>query len=287
MVNSWANTNDASWRILISYFDAGLRPGLNSGTIGVQPTSNLVLAQVIHPYLVKLLGIALGLHLFGIYVFGQSAMSTPPSGPASAAVPGTLNVTPPESERILGIIPNFRTSASLHPYVPISSEKKFKLASQDAFDRGTVALALLFGGEAQLTRANPSFGNGGAAFGRYFATSYGSYVIGDFMTEGIFPTLLHQDPRYFRKGSGSGWSRLGYALGQIVVTHNDEGRTAFNYSEILGNSTAVAISESYYPDNRDASDAAVQLVNQLGIDAASNVLKEFWPEIQRKFSRKH
>jgi hypothetical protein len=175
----------------------------------------------------------------------------------------------------------------LHPFVPISPAQKFKVASQDAFDRGTVALAMVFAGEAQLTKADPSFGQGGAGYGRYFGTAYGDYLIGDFMTEGIYPTLLHQDPRYFRKGTGSGWSRFGYAVGQIIFTHNDEGKTAFNYSEILGNSSAVAISMAYYPDNRDASDAVVKLCNQLGVDAASNVLKEFWPEIQKKLTRKH
>jgi hypothetical protein len=205
----------------------------------------------------------------------------------NAALESGSSATPAESKRILGIIPNFRTSPALHPYVPISTEEKFKLASKDAFDPGTVALAAIFAGESQLTNAAPSFGHGGAAFGRYLGTSYADYMIGDFMTEGIYPTLLHQDPRYFRKGSGSGWSRLGYAVGQIVMTHSDRGDRVFNYSEILGNSTAVAISQAYYPDNRDAADAITKLGTQLSVDAASNVLKEFWPEIQRKLSRKH
>ncbi len=207
-------------------------------------------------------------------------ITDPPAASSSSA-------PPPESKRILGVVPNYRTSPTLHPFVPISPEAKFKVASQDAFDRGTVALAMVFAGEAQLAKADPSFGQGGAGYGRYFGTAYGDYLIGDFMTEGIYPTLLHQDPRYFRKGTGSGWSRFGYAVGQIIFTHNDEGKTAFNYSEILGNSSAVAISMAYYPDNRDASDAVVKLCNQLGVDAASNVLKEFWPEIQKKLTRKH
>ena len=208
------------------------------------------------------------------------AITDPPAASSSSA-------PPPESKRILGVVPNYRTSPTLHPFVPISPAQKFKVASQDAFDRGTVALAMVFAGEAQLAKADPSFGQGGAGYGRYFGTAYGDYLIGDFMTEGIYPTLLHQDPRYFRKGTGSGWSRFGYAVGQIIFTHNDEGKTAFNYSEILGNSSAVAISMAYYPDNRDASDAVVKLCNQLGVDAASNVLKEFWPEIQKKLTRKH
>lgn len=191
-----------------------------------------------------------------------------------------------ESKRIFWIVPNYRTSPSLVNYEPLTAGQKFKLASQDSFDQGTVALAALFAGEAQLTNANRSFGQGGAGFGRYFGAAYGDLVIGNYMSGAVFPTLLHQDPRYFRRGIGSGWSRLGYAMGQIFWTHRDSGGTQFNYSEIVGNSTAVAISNAYYADNRKASDAVSKLGMQLGVDMASNILKEFWPDLQRRFRRK-
>jgi hypothetical protein len=191
-----------------------------------------------------------------------------------------------ESKRLFGIVPNFRTSPSLTDYKPLTPQEKFKIASQDAFDRGTVILAAAFAGVGQLSNSNPSFGQGGAGYGRYFGTAYGDYVIGDYMTEAIYPTLLHQDPRYFRRGTGSGMSRLGYAAKQIFWTHKDSGGTQFNYSEVIGNATAVAISNSYYPDNRNASDAVSRLGTQLGVDMASNILKEFWPDISRKFSKK-
>jgi len=194
---------------------------------------------------------------------------------------------PPEAKRIFGIVPNFRTSPSLQNYEPITPKEKFNIAAQDAFDRGTVVLAAAFAGESQLTSAERSFGQGAAGYGRYFATSYAGYVIGDYMTEGVFPTLLHQDPRYFRKGTGKGLARLGYSCGQIFLTHADNGKTQVNYSELVGNSVAVAISQSYYPDTRDPSDAVSSLGMQLGVDMASNVLKEFWPDIARKFSHKH
>jgi hypothetical protein len=224
-------------------------------------------------------------------LFGQdgSATSAPPQ-PGTLADNGTAsesNVPQTESKRLFGIVPNYRTSPLPDPYVPISAKQKFIIGSQDAFDRGTVILAAAFAGEAQLTNANRSFGQGAAGYGRYFGTSYADYVIGDFMTESIYPTLLHQDPRYFRKGEGSGWSRFGYAAGQILFTHNDSGRSAFNYSEIIGNSTAVAISNAYYEDNRDVSNAVIKLGTQLGVDAAANILKEFWPDLRKKFSRTH
>jgi hypothetical protein len=192
----------------------------------------------------------------------------------------------PESKRLLGVVPNYRSSPNLQNYQPLSSGDKFKIATEDAFDRGTVILAGIFGAEAQATNANRSFGQGAAGFGRYFGAAYGDIVIGDYMTEGVFPALLHQDPRYFRRGQGSGWSRLGYAAGQIVWTHTDSGGTGFNYSEIAGNSAAVAISNAYYADNRTASHAADKLGVQIGVDMASNILKEFWPDLQRKFHRR-
>ena len=168
----------------------------------------------------------------------------------------------------------------------MTGSEKFKLASEDAFDRGTVALAALFAGQSQLTSVNRAFGQGAAGFGRYWGAAYGDFLIGDYMTEGVFPIFLHQDPRYFRRSIGSKSSRLAYSMGQIFWTHRDSGGTQFNYSEVVGNSVAVAISNTYYVDNRTASDAVSKLGMQIGVDMASNVLKEFWPDMERKFRRK-
>lgn len=213
-------------------------------------------------------------------VLGQDANQKPE--PSASPQPSSDTTAFGQSKRIFGIVPNYRTDILPNPYTPLSTRQKFVIASQDSFDRGTVVLAAGFAGESQLTNSNRPFGQGAAGYGRYFGTSLADFVIGDYMTEAIYPSLLHQDPRYFSKLKGSAWSRLGYAAGQIFITHGDNGRMQFNFSEILGNSTAVAISQAYYQDNRDATDAGIKLVEQLGVDAAANVLKEFWPDIQRK-----
>jgi len=189
-------------------------------------------------------------------------------------------------KHILGIIPNYRTSPSLGSYQPLAPREKFKIAADDAFDRGNFAMAALFAGEAQLTDTNPSFGQGVKGYAHYFVTTFADLSIGDFMTEAIFPIVLHQDPRYFRRGSGSGWSRFGYSAGQILFTHNDSGRIRFNFSEIVGNSAAVAISNAYYPDGRNVTDATLKLGEQIAVDTVGNLLKEFWPDLARKLSRK-
>jgi hypothetical protein len=200
--------------------------------------------------------------------------------------PGDPQVAPAH-KRILWIIPNYRTYPSLQEYKPLRPKQKFRIAEQDSFDRGTVALAALFAGEGQITNGTPEFGQGVAGYARYFATSYADLVIGDFMTEAIYPTLLHQDPRYFRRGTGSGVSRLGYAVGQIFWTHRDSGGYRVNFSELGGNATAVALSNAYYPGSHSAATAVSKFGLQVGVDMMSNILKEFWPDLDRKFSRKH
>jgi hypothetical protein len=210
-----------------------------------------------------------------------SALAQSPADPTPASPS-----EPAPSKRIFGIIPNYRTYPLLKDYKPITAKAKWRIAVDDSFDRGTVALAAAFAGEGQLSNSNRSFGQGMAGYGRYFGTAYADFVIGDFMTEAIYPTMLHQDPRYFRRGTGSGISRLGYAMSQIFWTHSDSGRMQFNFSEVLGNSTAVAISNAYYADNRTAGSAVGKLSIQLSVDMAGNILKEFWPDLNRKFQHK-
>lgn len=208
------------------------------------------------------------------------------AGLSRAQEPASPQQPPAEAKRLFGVIPNYRTTPNLTEYAPLTFRAKFCLASEDAFDRGTITLGALFGGQGQLTNANRSFGQGAAGYGKYFGTAYADLLIGNYMTEAIFPSVLHQDPRYFRRGTGGKWSRLGYAMGQIFWTHRDSGGTQFNYSEVFGNATAVAISNAYYADNRTAHDAVSKLGVQLGVDMAANILKEFWPEIERKLHRK-
>lgn len=225
--------------------------------------------------------------VFAMAARGQQGLPANPVQPGTPANNANSNAVQPENKRVFWIIPNYRTVPTFKDFKPITPKGKFKIARDDSLDRGNFILAGLFAGEGQLTNENKSFGQGAAGYGRYYGTSLADFTIGNYMTEAIYPSILHQDPRYFRRGTGSGKSRLGYAMGQIFWTHTDAGGTQFNYSEVIGNSTAVAISNAYYPDNRTVSNNVSRLGIQLGVDMAANILKEFWPDFHRKFTRKH
>src|SRR3954447_6965147 len=86
-------------------------------------------------------------------LFGQQSAPKPPiPGVVKAGASSSCEESSQtESKRIFGIVPNYRTSPCLQNYKPLTTKAKFKIATQDSFDRGTFVLAAAFAGEAQLT----------------------------------------------------------------------------------------------------------------------------------------
>lgn len=233
-------------------------------------------------------------------LLSQTTAQTPPSAtPQQPQQPGQLppkaqpGVEAPdktaqgEDKRVFGVLPNYRTAELSAESHPLTSKQKFRIAIKDSFDYPLVILAGIDAGLYQLDNNHPEFGQGLKGYARRFGTSYGDQAIGNMMTEGFMPILLHEDPRYFRKAEGSKMSRTGYALTRIFVTRTDAGGTSFNYAEVLGNGMAAGIGLSYYPDNRNLPDYMQNWGVALGTDATSQVLKEFWPDVKRWWYVRH
>jgi hypothetical protein len=157
-------------------------------------------------------------------------------------------------KRILGVLPNYRTVQDTGDVEPIPGRKKMWIAAQDTFDYPIWVMAAGFAGLYQIENQNPSFGQGAKGYFRRYGTSLADQMVGNMLTEGVFPVLLHEDPRYFRRGTGSKKTRTWYAATRIFVTRTDSGAQRVNFSELLGNSIAVGVSNAYYPDTRDLSD---------------------------------
>lgn len=208
--------------------------------------------------------------------------SAPESG--NAVLPGQPGST--VDKRIFGVLPNYRTADGTMPFMPITTKQKFTIATKDTFDYPSYILAGAFSGLSQLDNSNPSFGQGLKGYAKRYASAVADQDLGNFMTEAIFPTLLHEDPRYFRKVNGSFKGRLYYAATRVLVTRTDSGNWQFNAAEWMGNGTVAALGNLYYPDERGLGSTVQRTLTQVGTDAISNVLKEFWPDIKRKWLHK-
>ena len=216
---------------------------------------------------------------------GGPAQPAPAESPAAVApvghtpLPGEPGST--QDKRIFGVLPNYRTADGTAPFTPITTKQKFTIAAKDTFNYPSYMLAAGFSAISQLDNSNPEFGQGTEGYVKRYASAVADQDLGNFMTEAIFPTLLREDPRYFRKADGTVKARLFYAADRVLVTRTDSGRSRFNFSEWLGNGTVAAIGNLYYRDERGFGSTMQRTLTQVGTDAISNVLKEFWPDVKR------
>ena len=133
---------------------------------------------------------------------------------------------------------------------------------------------------------NRPSGSGVTGFSRQYARAYTDNAVGNMLTSAVLPSVLHQDPRYYRKGEGSAKSRIGWAFTRLFVARYDDGHWGFNGAELTGNAAAAAIGNLYYPHERTGAANLQRLYTQFATDGFSQVLKEFWPDISKRLKRK-
>lgn len=208
----------------------------------------------------------------------------PVVGRGQEEVPGQPGVV--QDKHAFGVLPNYRTAEGYVAYSPITTKQKFTIANNDTIDGPSFALAAMFSGLSQIENSEPSFGQGVQGYAHRYGTGLADQIIGNYMTEAIMPTLLHQDPRYFRRGHGSFLGRVGWAASRSVVARNDSGRWNFNYAEWTGNGMDAALGNAYYPDDRGFLPTMSRLLTFVGTDTVSQVMKEFWPDVKRKYFHK-
>lgn len=217
-------------------------------------------------------------------VYGQAlapdaAPNIAPGTPAPDNPPGAA----PIDKRILGVLTNYRTANMEDASVPMTAKGKMSIAAKDSFDYPSFIVAFATSGIGQLNNTNHSFGQGFKGYAHRYGTGVADQVIGNMLTEGVMPSLLHEDPRYFRMATGTVSHRLGYALTRVLVTRTDAGGQRLNFSELIGNGIGAGIGNAYYPDGRHLDDNVQRWGTQIATDALSNVIKEFWPDVKRKF----
>jgi hypothetical protein len=194
---------------------------------------------------------------------------------------GTVN------DRIFDVLPNYGTVENASSLPPLTAAQKYKLATAGVFDWGAYPFNAALAGIAQAKNDPKSWGQGWGAYGKRYGASFADNGIGTYMTTAVFPTFLHEDPRYYQLGKGRFIHRAYHAVNRLFVTRRDSGSDGFNYSETVGNAVAAAISNIYHaPEDRTASRNATTFALLIAYDGVSNELKEFWPDIRRKVFHK-
>jgi hypothetical protein len=195
-----------------------------------------------------------------------TAFAQQTTGDASQSSPATPGQTTPQSQtgttksRLLYALPNFMTVENADQVPPLTAGEKFKLTARGTFDPAEFVWYAALAGIAQAKGSEPEYGQGAEGYGKRFGEQFGD------------GTIKH---------------RTLYSITRVFVTRSDSGTSQVNFSEILGSGGSAAISTyTYHPnDDRNFESVATTWGAQIGYDMISNVLKEFWPDVRRKFRK--
>jgi hypothetical protein len=178
-------------------------------------------------------------------------------------------------QRVGGVIPNFYSSYDWNA-PPMLTKQKFQLSIRSMIDPVSFLSVAGIAGAEQYKNIFPAYGSGIEGYGKRYGAAMANHVSGYLLGRAIYPSIFHQDPRYFYNGKGTIRSRTLYAISGAVVARGDDGRWKPNYSRVLGNFSAAAVSNLYYPaSDRGGSLVLFNGLAETGADAVSNLIREF------------
>jgi hypothetical protein len=188
-----------------------------------------------------------------------------------------------ERQRVLGVFPNFYASYVWNA-APLSAGQKFRLAARTSIDPVSIAIPAVIAGVEQSQNGFSGYGQGTRGYAKRFGASYTDSLTSTMIAAAILPSILHQDPRYFYKGTGSIRSRAFYAIATVVICKGDNGRWQPNYSNIFGNLASAGISNLYYPST-DRRGVRLTIDNWLIGDASGAIGSLFQEFLVKRISR--
>ncbi len=211
----------------------------------------------------------------------------PQAPPSSPDAPSQAQSKSKSSPRILGVVPTYTISDARNA-PPLTPRQKFGLFAKGTLDPFPVVVYALQAGVSQARDTHSGYGQGLAGYGKRFGAALLDGTSARFFSTYAFPSMLRQDPRYFRKGDGSAWARVGYSITRGFVTRADSGKSQPNWSNVFGKFAGAGLSNLYYPAaDRGANLTLSRVAISLSYQTLGNLAVEFWPEINRKvFSRK-
>jgi hypothetical protein len=228
----------------------------------------------------------------------QQSSSSAQQDPPTTAAPGSQpaankpetsadQLRAEEKQRILGIMATFNTTDNQQA-LPLTTRQKFQLFFKGSTDPWTIGLTAFSAGIGQAEDSPPEWRGGVVGYSKRLSAGYADTFDGNLWGNAILTSWWHEDPRYYRKGSGSFTGRAFWAAGSSFWGKRDSGTWGPNYANVVGNLIGGTVANLYYPASQRGIEPTLEhsaTVTYYGILGAEVI--EFWPDIARHYVNKH
>lgn len=178
---------------------------------------------------------------------------------------------------------NFRPGVAQIPMrtlpvpVRLSAKQKYALAFRTIVSPQTVLRTAFDSGFQLAAGTGPDVPtNGWGPFAQRFGYNQLNISTAIFLSTGIVPAMVHQDPRYPVLGRGSVKTRVAWALKHEFVGFSDSGREMPNYGNLAGLGLASITANAYLPrGNVGYGDTVESYCIKIAVKAGMNVAREF------------
>ena len=177
-------------------------------------------------------------------------------------------------------------SVSEDNYRPLTGKQRWELFVREDFISPGAYLRAMGPAIGDHLAHHPGEWNLGVkGYGRRVASRYGTFLVQGAIRAST-AALLKQDPRYIRSAQKSKLSRIGHAVLFNFVTLNNDGKKTLAIARIGSAYAGGVISMAWHPDRYSWKDGVRIGHQQLVFGNLSNLVQEFWPEIQGLFKKR-
>jgi hypothetical protein len=186
---------------------------------------------------------------------------------------------------IFFVIPAFQVTCqtTFHPLTP---REKFDEWFEGTYDPRGLAWEAFLSATVEYSSRDGfcGYGKGWGGYGKCLGATELEANVSSFLGDYALPSLIHQDPRYFRRGHGALGTRVLYAVSRVFITHSDAGHWVFSSAALSGSAISAGLSNLYFPrQDRGFGRSVNRAAIDLGNTALYNLAAEFWPDLKGVF----
>jgi len=165
----------------------------------------------------------------------------------------------------------------------LSAWDKFELAANDSVAISTIGATLVGAAYGQAIDSPEGYGQGSQGYFKRFGANMARATSDNMFGTFLIASVIHEDPRFYVKNGLSFKQSVKYAAVRLVKTRSDFGKPVINFGGLLGPLAAETLANTYYPEgSRSVGDTFIRYSGDIGWRFAGNLLRQYWPNINKK-----